>query len=295
LISRDYSVLVPVANKANSRILGFIGSILAKANQGEVLALNVVQVPRQLTLGEGRLFLKEGRAVLEEAIHQAKALDVPVHTIIRLGRNVANAVHQTALENASNVIVLGWPGYTNTAGRLFGSVIDPIVDNPPTDVVVIRYRQRKPLKRVIVPVSGALNSRKAVKYAVNMAEFGQDGPALITLLHVLPPHVRNGDRVRANNMLEEVLEGITYDLIERKVVEGEDLVGTILEQSKGYDLIVMGATEEPLFKNLLVGTMPERIARGADVTVMMVKRRSGPLHSFVRRAILEPTVPKPLD
>jgi amino acid transporter/nucleotide-binding universal stress UspA family protein len=295
LISRDYSVLVPVANKSNSRILGFIGSILARANQGEVLALNVVQVPRQLTLGEGRLFLKEGRGVLEEAINQAKTLDVPVHTIIRLGRNVANAVRQTALENASNVIVLGWPGYTRTAGRLFGSVIDPIVDNPPTDVVVIRYRQRRPLKKVLVPVSGALNSRKAVKYAVSMAEFGQEGPASITLLHVLPPHVRNGDRVRANDMFEEVLEGITYDLIERKLVEGEDLVETILEESQGHDLIVMGATEEPLFKNLLVGTMPERIARGANVTVMMVKRRSSPLHSFVRRAILEPTVPKPLD
>ena len=295
LISRDYSVLVPVANKANSRILGLIGSILARANQGEVLALNVVQVPRQLTLGEGRLFLKEGRAVLEEAINQAKTLDVPVHTIIRIGRNVASAVRQTALENASNVIVLGWPGYTSTSGRLFGSVIDPIVDNPPTDVVVIRYRQRRPLKKVLVPVSGALNSRKAVKYAISMAAFGQGGPAAVTLLHVLPPHVRNGDRVRANDMFDEVMEGMTYDLVERKLVEGEDLVGTILEESKGFDLIVMGATEEPLFKNLLVGTMPERIARGANVTVMMVKRRSSPLHSFVRRAILDPTVPKPLD
>jgi CIC family chloride channel protein len=220
---------------------------------------------------------------------------VPVHTIIRLGRNVANAVRQTALENASNVIVLGWPGYTRTAGRLFGSVIDPIVDNPPTDVVVVRYRQRRPLKKVIVPVSGALNSRKAVKYAVSMAEFGQGGPASVTLLHVLPPQARNGERVRANDMFAEVLEGINYEFIERKLVEGEDLVGTILEESKGYDLIVLGATEEPLFKNLLVGTMPERIARGANVSVMMVKRRSSPLHSFVRRAILEPTVPKPLD
>jgi amino acid transporter/nucleotide-binding universal stress UspA family protein len=295
LISREYSVLVPVANKANSRILGLIGSILARANQGEVLALNVVQVPRQLTLGEGRLFLKEGRMVLEEAINQAKALDVPVHTIIRLGRNVASAVRQTALENASNVIVLGWPGYTRTAGKLFGSVIDPIVDNPPTDVVVVRYRHRRPIKKVLVPVSGALNSRKAVKYAVNMAQFGKDGPAHVTLLHVLPPFARNGDRMRAENMFDEVLEGVDYAPLEKKLVEGEDLVGTILAQSEGHDLIVLGATDEPLFKNLLVGTMPERIARNAEMTVMMVKRRSSPLHSFVRQAILEPTVPKPLD
>jgi CIC family chloride channel protein len=295
LVSRDFSTLVPVANEQNSRILGFIGSILARANQGEVLALNVVQVPPQLTLGEGRLFLKEGRAVLDEAIEQAKELDVPVHTIIRLGRNVASAVRQTALENASNLIVLGWPGYTRSTGKLFGTVIDPIVDNPPTDVIVVRYRERRPLKKILVPFSGALNSRKALRYAVDMAKYCITAPAHITLLHVLPPTPRNSERIRAENAIDEILQDIDYDLIETLFVESDDLVGAILEQSEGHDLIVLGATEEPLFKNLLVGTMPERVARNAKVTVMMVKRRSGPLHSFVRQAILEPTVPKPLE
>ena len=45
----------------------------------------------------------------------------------------------------------------------------------------------------------------------------------------------------------------------------------------------------------MVGTLAERVARDAKVTVMMVKRRSSPLHSFVRQTILEPTVPKPID
>jgi nucleotide-binding universal stress UspA family protein len=292
LVSRDFSVLVPVANLEQARNLGTIGSILAAANQGEVLALHVVQVPPQLSLGEGRLFLKEGRANLDEAIKHAKSHDVPVHTIIRLGRNVANAVRQTALENASDLMVLGWPGYTNTSGKLFGSVIDPIVDNPPTDVVVVRYRQRRPLKKVLVPITGALNSRRAVKLAVNMAESSN---AKLTLLHVLPPNARNGVLVRAQRAIDEILTEIDYENLETQLVEGSEPVDTIIEASEGYDLIVVAASDEPLFKNLLVGTMPERIARGADVTVMMVKRRSSALHSFVRQALLEPTTPKPLD
>ncbi len=55
LVSHDYSVLVPVATQEQARILGQIGAILAQANQGEVLALHVVRVPPQLTLGEGRV------------------------------------------------------------------------------------------------------------------------------------------------------------------------------------------------------------------------------------------------
>jgi amino acid transporter/nucleotide-binding universal stress UspA family protein len=295
LVSRDYSVLVPVASKEQARILGSIGAILAAGGGGEVLALHVVQVPPQLTLGEGRYFLKEGRSYLEESISQARAHDVPVHTIIRLGRNVASAIRQTALENASDLIVLGWPGYTNTSGKLFGSVADPIVDNPPTDVVVVRYRKRRPIRRILVPVSGGPNSRRAVKMAAAMAQAAEEGEAQVSVLHVLPVGASDGEKVRGRAAVDYTLEGIDYPTIETRMVEGSDPVEVILHESEGYDLVVLGATEEPLFKNLLVGTAPERVARNAPVTVMMVKRRSGPLQSFVRRAILEPTTPKPLD
>ena len=295
LVSRDYSVLVPVADHEQAKILGSIGAILASSQQGEVLALHVVTVPLQLSLGEGRLFLKEGRAQLEEVIKSAKEHDVPVHTIIRLGRNVANAIRQTALENASDLIVLGWPGYTQTSGKLFGSVIDPIVDNPPTDVVVVRHRKRRPLRNILVPITGALNSRTAVKLAVNMAGSGEGGPAHVRLLHVMPVNSRNGDLVRAQAAIGRMLEGVEYENLESELVEGQEPVDVILDYSEGYDLIVVAASDEPLFKNLLVGTMSERIARHASVTVMVVKRRSSALHSFMRQAILEPTIPKPLD
>jgi nucleotide-binding universal stress UspA family protein len=298
LVGREYSVLVPVATHEQARILGKIGSVLACDQGGEVLALHVVQVPQQLSLPEGRLFLKDGRAYLDEVIAQAKTCEVPVHTIIRLGRNVSSSIRQTAEENASALMVLGWPGYTRSSGRLFGSVADPLVDNPPTDVVVVRYREWRPLKRILVPVSGGLNSRRAVRLAVSMARAEQPEAAAITIMHVLPGGSREAAHVRGGRAIEESMDGIAgleEIQIDTRIVEGEDAVDTILEQSKGYDLIVLGASEEPVFRNFLVGTGPERVARGAEMTVMMVKRRSSPIHSLMRKAILEPTKPKPLD
>lgn len=289
LVSRDYSVLVPVATQEQARILGRIGAILAQANGGEVLALHVVRVPPQLTLGEGRLFLKGGRSYLETVIQQAKTWEVPVHTIIRLGRNVAEAVRKTVDENASDLVVLGWPGYTNTAGRLYGSVIDPVVDDPPTDIAVVRYRARRPIRSVLVPVAGGPNSRRAVKMATIMAMAGEDGPARVTLLHIVPTGARNGALVRAQQVIDYTLEGINYEHIEPRIVEGPNVVDTVLRESEGYDLIVLGATNEPLFQNLLLGNIAEQIAKRADITVIMVKRRSTQLHSFLRQTVLEPT------
>ncbi|HEX6304426.1 MAG TPA: amino acid permease, partial [Anaerolineales bacterium] len=270
LVSRDYSVLVPVATQEQARILGQIGAIIAKANQGEVFALHVVRVPPQLSLGEGRLMLKEGRPFLETMIQQSKKLDVPVHTMIRLGRNVAESVRKTAEEDASDLIVLGWPGYTNTAGRLYGSVIDPIVDNPPTDIAVVRYRERRPLRTIMCPVAGGPNSRRAVRMAVNMALSGESGLAKVILLHVVPAGARTRDRVRAEQVFNYVLEGIDYENLERRIVEGQTVVDSVLEHAEGCDLIVIGATEEPLFRNLLLGNAAEQIANRAEVTVILV-------------------------
>ncbi|MDH4208251.1 MAG: universal stress protein, partial [Anaerolineae bacterium] len=291
LVSRDYSVLVPVATEQEARILGDIGAVLAQDNQGEVLALYVVRIPPQLTLGEGRLLLKEGRPFLEKVIEQAKRRDVPVHTMIRLGRNVPEAVRKTAAENASDLIVLGWPGYTGTSGRLYGSIIDPIVDNPPADIAVVRYRQHRPLRSILVPVSGGPNSRRAVRTAVSMARVGDNGPAKVILLHVLPVGSRTARRVRGQQCLKYVLEGVEYQYIEQRLVEGTSIVDTVVAEAEqgGHDVVVVGATEEPLFRNLLFGSVSHEIADRAPVTVVMVKRRSSALHSLLRETVLEPS------
>jgi len=293
LVSRDYSVLVPIATQEQARILGQIGTILGQDRDGEVFALHIVRVPPQLTLSDGRLFLKEGRTQLETVIQQARERDVPVHTMIRLGRDIAEAVRQTAVENASDLIVLGWPGYTNTTGRLFGSIIDPIVDNPPADIAVVRYRKFRPVHSILVPVAGGLNSRLAVRTAISMARQGQDGPARVIVMHVVPPGASEVDRIRGDKYTRQAIEGNTYQPLDRLVVEGDNVLNAILDTARDYDLIVVGATEEPLLRNLLVGNLPTRIAKEAQVTVVMVKRRSGPLKSLLRQTVLEPSTRGP--
>jgi amino acid transporter/nucleotide-binding universal stress UspA family protein len=289
LVSRDYSVLVPVATRQQARILGRIGAVLAQDNQGEVLALHVVRVPPQLTLGEGRLLLKEGRPYLETVIQQAKEREVPVHTMIRLGRDVAESIRKTVVENASDLLVLGWPGYTDTAGRLYGSVIDPIVDNPPTDIAIVRYREYRPLHSILVPVAGGPNSRRIVRMAVSMARGCEHCPVKVTLLHVVPAGARGAAKVRAEQVFKYVLEGVDYEPLEKHIVEGANVVETVLAEAEGYDLIVVGATEEPLFRNLLMGNISEQIAKRVSVTAIMVKRRRSPIHSFLRQTVLEPS------
>jgi len=296
LVSTDYSVMVPVETQLQARILGEIGAIVARDQGGEVLAVHVARVPPQLTLADGRYFLKEGRQYLEAIIERGRQYEVPVHTIIRLGRNVAEALRKTAIENASDLMVLGWPGYTKTAGRLFGSVIDPIIDNPPTDIAVVRYRERRPVHSILVPVTAGPNSRRAVKMAVSMARHAKDGPAHVHVMSVVPPGARLNVQVRTKQALDYALENSRAytDHMTTGLVEGESVVDTILEAAREHDLIVMGATEEPLFRNLLAGHISTQVALQAEVTVVIVKRRSGLIHSVLRQTVLAPAT-APVD
>ena len=148
---------------------------------------------------------------------------------------MATSIRKTVEENASDLIVLGWPGYTNTSGQLFGSVIDPIVDNPPADIAVVRYRRRRAVHTVLVPVAGGPNSRRAVKMAVNMAQAEQGAPARV----VSAAHRRSGQgsaaEARSEQFFREALEGIEYGNLERRIVEGVDVVETMLKVAEGGD------------------------------------------------------------
>lgn len=290
LVSRNYSVLVPVTSMETVERLGAFGAMIAGQRNGEVMALHVAKVPPQLSLADGRLFLKEGRELLEAVIAVAKQRDVPVHTMIRLGRNVAEAVRKTANENASDMIVLGWPGSTNSAERVFGSVIDPIVDNPPTDIAVVRLGEDRPLRSILVPVAGGPNSVRAIELAVTFAEQKNGGNGTqIVLFSAIAPNARASAKIRLQSTLENYAQRVTYPHISIRVVEHEHVVDAILDEAPSHDLIVIGASREPLFQNILVGSVPEQVARRARVTVVMVKRRSSTMHRFLRMTVLEPT------
>jgi amino acid transporter/nucleotide-binding universal stress UspA family protein len=290
LYSAQSSVIVPVATHEQAEILGLIGTTIAKDQGGEVLALHVARVPPPLTLSDGRYFLREGRPFLETVIGEAREHDVPVHTMIRLGRKVAEAVRKTAVENASDLIVLGWPGYTNSAKRLFGSVIDPVIDDPPSDIAIVRYRGKPSFKSILVPVSSGQNSRRAVNLAVSLARQAEGGPGRVRAISVVPTGSRNGVLARAQAALKAALNGSKdYEHLTAEVVEGHDVAETILEAAGEHDLVLIGASEEPLFNRHLTGSIPARVARGAGTSVIIVKRRSGLIHSLVRRTVLAPS------
>jgi amino acid transporter/nucleotide-binding universal stress UspA family protein len=286
LVPKDYQVLIPVADEDQAAKLGVLGAAIAKEHDGELLALHVVRVPVQLSISDGRMFLREGKPILEEVIRQAREMDVPVHTMIRLDRHINRAIIETAHGREADLMILGWPGHTESPHHAFGSVIDLIAKNPPCNLAVVRFRERREPKRILVPTAGGANTRLSIGLAIDQARRYEARTGVrpqVTLLYVCVPADAGPEaQARGYELLRSLGAGFDYPL-EVDVTPADDVVAGIVQEAGHHDLVVIGATEEGLFEQVLFGTIPERVALQAPVTVMMVKRYRGPVRSWLRQ------------
>lgn len=286
LVPKEYQVLLPVADEQQARRLGILGAAIARQRDGEVLALHVVRVPVQLSMSDGRMFLREGKPIMEEVIRQAREVDVPVHTMIRLDRHINRAILETARERDVNLMILGWPGEATSPQHAFGSIIDLVAENPPCDLAVVRFRKRQQPRRILVPTAGGANTRLAIRLAIDQARqftarTGEE--SVVTLLHVCTPAAADSDaQARAYELLRNLSSAYEHHF-EVEVVRADDIVDGVVQEAANHDLVTIGATEEGLFEQVLFGTIPERVTLRAPVTVMMVKRYRGPVRSWMRR------------
>jgi amino acid transporter/nucleotide-binding universal stress UspA family protein len=275
--SRSYSVLLPVANEAMARQLARFGALFAQANHGELFALHVVRIPHQLSAVDGRTFLRQGRPILEEAISVGKEFNVPVRTMLRIGREISDSIISAARKREANLMILGWPGYTINNRQAFGSIIDLISKNPPCDLAVVRFRRSGWPDRILVPIAGGPHARLALELALIQAEAikennGGKEPEVVAL------NIMKGADLNNTAAIEERRETLIKNLdikdwpVEVKVVVAEDIVQGILKQAADFDQIIIGASDEGLLEQSLFGSIPQRVAEEALTTVIMVKR-----------------------
>jgi len=287
--ARDYSVLLPVANEASARQLARLGALFAQANDGELFALHVIRVPRQIGVTDGRTFLRQGRPLLEEVIRVGRDFEVPVRTMLRLGRDTSNSIISVTRERETSLMLLGWPGYTHSRGHAFGSIIDLMGKNPPCDLAVVHVRRTGMPASILVPIAGGPNSRLALELAITEAEAVEQRtgkrPEVVALNMVPEDSTDEMHHQRRATLLKEL--AIEDWPIELRVIPADDVIAGILREAANFEQIIIGASEEGLLEQSLFGSIPQRIAEESLTTVIMVKHHD-PVKFSLRRWLTWP-------
>jgi amino acid transporter/nucleotide-binding universal stress UspA family protein len=284
-----YTVLIAAREEREARVLGRFGAAVAKARSGGVVAVHMLEVPPPLSLNEGRRLLDTGRAYFEAVREEGKARKVGLHTLMMIARRVAPALEEIAHERRAGLVVLGFRGKSKR-GRTFGRTIDPLLGNPPADLAIVRPadRSKRVIETILVPVDPGPNSRLAVELATDIGPVVAGRKhARITLLRV----VKTKTEVEGGSepLFERLREGIEYLQIDTKVIQGASISNAIIAEATNYDLVIFGASNEPMLKRITAGSIAKRILRGAKPETVMVKRRQPVLYSLLRRTVLPST------
>ena len=73
------------------------------------------------------------------------------------------------------------------------------------------------------------------------------------------------------------------DRIEGKVAYGTDILKTILKESEGYDMILIGASKAGLWQRIRFGTIPEKLTRQSPISVLVIRKYEGTILNWLRR------------
>lgn len=275
---REQRILVPVANPATVEQLMRTALDLAEERDAEIEVVSVVTVPQQTPLSEGRQFVDEERAVINQAIEFAdeERPDVPVSGKIRIGHDVSQAILNTIEQDDIDLVLMGWRSRPRRRDFILGSNVDEVVTKARCDVLVERVgpaADSESIGRVgsiLVPTAGGPHAEFATEIGRAIA---RRNDARIKLMYV-----RSDGSSRDDNA-QSILDSTVADLegleTTTEIFDSDDITAAIVQESADHDLTVIGASREGLLQQVVFGAIPEAVGQRAQSAVIMAKRDLG--------------------
>jgi amino acid transporter/nucleotide-binding universal stress UspA family protein len=270
---RESQLVVPIANPESAESLLLSAIDIARDMNAEIHVVSVVTVPQQTPLEEGRAFVDDERAVLEEAMEVAEDADVPVRGTVKIGHDIAPAILNTVEQHDSDAVLMGWRGCGRRRDFVLGSNVDRVVTQATCDVLVERISPVEDVDSILLPTAGGPHAEYAAEIARAIA---RPRDARIDVVYVVNPDADEAEREDARERLASATAALdAYDNVEGTLLEGTDIADRIVEESEEHDHTVIGATREGLLQQVVFGGIPEEVGRRAEHTVIMAKRYQG--------------------
>lgn len=127
-------ILVPLANPVTSQAMIDLAMIIRDKDSPEpIFPLTVA--PEK---GDVEAQVAATENMLGHAVVHAAAADVPVTPITRVDMNIANGIMRAAKELRISDIIIGWNGEPSAKQRIFGSILDRVLEESKQLVIVSR-------------------------------------------------------------------------------------------------------------------------------------------------------------
>jgi len=273
-----FTVLIPISLPASGAPLAAMASMLSPVTEAgrRIIALHLQRLadrdPYSVRVSEAAT---ERTDALEPLLAAAKKLELPVEPIAFVSRDVPSDIARIARIRAADLILMGF--HQPVFGQaILGGTVHRVMTASDSDVAVFVDRQSKSeIKTVLVPYLGGKHDLLAIELAGRVARNAQ---ASLTVLHIVPPRRSESDAVlHAKSIVDRTFSDPTQTLpVHFQVLEDQSPVDAVITAAGNYDLLVIGVEEQWGMQSQLFGFRPERIARQAQTSLLIVRKYAGP-------------------
>jgi len=280
-----YRVVVPVANPETEQDLLRMAAASAHAHedeQAEVVAVNVIEVPRQTSLSQDLRFEEERvegqQELLDAARDIAADLEIGLRTRAIVGRDAGSVILDVIDAEAADHVLLGWKGTRSRRDHVLGSTIDNVIGRAPCEATLVKLGPEggRGEGDIMVLVGKGPHAPVAARRGAEFVS-AAGGEATLTLLNVQSPSAESDGESspteRGETIIEDLVErtGIRYMAYDTEVRVAEDTETAILEAAREYDTICVGATRSGAISQAVFGSLPETVGAEVDRTVVMAR------------------------
>ncbi|MEA3189436.1 MAG: hypothetical protein QOD77_18 [Thermoplasmata archaeon] len=264
---KAFRVVVLLSSPAPStaRALARTAATVAEALDGEVVLLQPVVVPELTPLTEGQRFYKD-RSLLQQA-RAAVGSTVPATTVVRIGHNLDALVRETVREEGASLLLM-----SGQARATVGQPTSPLLAYPPCDVAVLRLK--KPdvtAENVLVTAYSGPHAPLGIRLGTALARASK---GKLLLYHATGPEENveaaeaRGQALLAQNAVPGSMTGLR--------TEPGPAVRKVLDQSRGHDLVVVGASAMPKWwRKGVLGPRTQEITDRVAGNVLIVRSGQG--------------------
>ncbi len=279
----EKSVLVSLHNPDNILSLLQLAASVAKQRGLKLTAISVVEVPRQMPIHEGMRFTHHRQALLNQARQIAKEHHIELKTDLIIAHHAYDGILEAVEHHRADALIMGWKGYTNARDRIFGEVADHVIRFATCDLLLLKLGVTLEFDRCLFPAAGGPNAQLA---ATVLKGYADEHPLSLTAAYIVPPGADEEKRREGEEFLDTSMENLEGTLdYKKKIIEAKTIAGGIARASKDYDLVVIGATREPITRKILFGEIPEKVARFSPTSVLVVKKYEGAVKSILKKML----------
>jgi amino acid transporter/nucleotide-binding universal stress UspA family protein len=264
---KDYRILACVGDPQHGEVILNVAGMVARAHDGELVALSVIEVPDRQLLARGMDRVEIVRRNLEHAVGELRSDGVPVKSLAKISHRISFGVTETVLEEQCNLVVIGRARRAGLLQRFAATIVDRVVRETPAQTLVVSADRWPAQVRTIL---FAYERGPHAKLAADVvAAFADSTRARVRCVHVLNRGATAGRVTRAQKELRQDLGERCRDA-ELKVVRASDIVTGLLREARGADLLVIGGTEAGLVEQLLGYAIPLELADRTTIPVITV-------------------------